>query len=196
MIDNVRLVNNQSTGRKRRDVADFSVVVDASGPTIEADLTNAVEQNGGAIVEVEYNVDNANGGSGTDNGGSSTDNGGSSTDNGGSSTDNGGSSTDNGGSGTENGGSSTDNGGSGTDNGGSGTDNGGSGTDNGGSGTDNGETITTTPAVTTKSQPVTDPDTGVEIIDPPTVQKTAQIQISDVTIDASDISDEVKTLIG
>ena len=168
MIDNVRLVNNQSTGRKRRDVADFSVVVDASGPTIEADLTNAVEQNGGAIVEVEYNVDNANGGSGTDNGGSSTDNGG----------------------------SSTDNGGSGTDNGGSGTDNGGSGTDNGGSGTDNGETITTTPAVTTKSQPVTDPDTGVEIIDPPTVQKTAQIQISDVTIDASDISDEVKTLIG
>ena len=182
MIDNVRLVNNQSTGRKRRDVADFSVVVDASGPTIEADLTNAVEQNGGAIVEVEYNVDNANGGSGTDNGGSST--------------DNGGSSTDNGGSGTENGGSSTDNGGSDTDNGGSGTDNGGSGTDNGGSGTDNGETITTTPAVTTKSQPVTDPDTGVEIINPPTVQKTAQIQISDVTIDASDISDEVKTLIG
>ena len=161
MIDNVRLVNNQSAGRKRRDVGDFSILVDASGPTIEADLTNAVEQNGGAIVEVEYNVDNANGGSGTDNGGSST-----------------------------------DNGGSGTDNGGSGTDNGGSGTDNGGSGTDNGETITTTPAVTTKSQPVTDPDTGVEIIDPPTVQKTAQIQISDVTIDASDISDEVKTLIG
>jgi len=178
VIDNVRLVNNQSAGRKRRDVGDFSILVDTSGPTIEADLTNAVEQNGGAIVEVDI----ANGSSGTDNGGSST--------------DNGGSSTDNGGSGTENGGSSTDNGGSGTDNGGSGTENGGSSTDNGGSGTDNGETITTTPAVTTKSQPVTDPDTGVEIINPPTVQKTAQIQISDVTIDASDISDEVKTLIG
>ena len=132
-------MNNQSTGRKRRDVGDFSIVVDASGPTVEADLTDAVEENGGAIVTVEY---------------------------------------------------------SSTDNGGSGGNNGGSGTDNGGSGTDNGETITTTPAVTTKSQPVTDPDTGVEIIDPPTVQKTAQIQISDVTIDASDISDEVKTLIG
>ena len=192
MIDNVRLVNNQSTGRKRRDVGDFSIVVDASGPTVEADLTNAVEENGGAIILVDI----ANGGSDTDNGGSSTDNGGSGTDNGGSSTDNGGSSTDNGGSSIDNGGSGTDNEGSSTDNGGSSTDNGGSGTDNGGSGTDNGETITTTPAVTTKSQPVTDPDTGVEIIDPPTVQKTAQIQISDVTIDASDISDEVKTLIG
>ena len=196
MIDNVRLVNNQSAGRKRRDVGDFSILVDTSGPSIEADVTNAVEQNGGAIVEVDIDSGTDNGGSSTDNGGSSTDNGGSSTDNGGSGTDNGGSGTENGGSSTDNGGSGTDNGGSGTDNGGSGTDNGGSGTDNGGSGSDNGETTTTTPAVTTESQPVTDPDTGLEIIDPPTVQKTAQIQISDVTIDASDISDEVKTLIG
>ena len=111
-INNVRLVNNQSAGRKRRDVNDFAIQIDItlagdSGPTIDVDLNNAIEQNGGAFIEVDLieTGDTSNTNGGTASGGSGNDNGGSGSDNGGASTDNGGSSTDNGNSGTDNAGS-------------------------------------------------------------------------------------------
>ena len=72
-INNVRLVNNQSTGRKRRETAeDFVLIVDTvteievpvstdgstdDGPTIVVDVSNpvsdAVQENGGTIIDTE-----------------------------------------------------------------------------------------------------------------------------------------------
>ena len=49
----------------------------SDGPTIEADFTNAVERNGGAVIVVDITP----GGSGTNNGASHTNNGGSRTHN-------------------------------------------------------------------------------------------------------------------
>ena len=44
--------------------------------------------------------------------------------------------------------------------------------------------------------PAVDPDTGVEIFNPETIEKVAEILIPNVVVAANDISDDVKAIIG
>ena len=190
-INNIRLVNNQSTGRKRREAnEDWTIVVDAStlielpaasdGATIEVDISggpvsDAVVENGGTVIDTtvedtpEETVDDtAQGNESTDEStaGNASNTGG----NGAAEEDSTGDSSNNDVPADQTSDNTADNTGDGDEN--------------------------VTDEESGAENPAVDPDTGVEIFNPETVQKVAEIRIPNVVIAANDISDDVKAIIG
>ena len=187
-INNIRLVNNQSAGRKRRETnEDWTIVVDAStlievpaasdGATIEVDISggpvsDAVVENGGTVIDTtvedmpdETVDDTAQGNESTDEStaGNASNTGG----NGAAEEDSTGDSSNNDVPADQT-------------------------SDNTGDGDEN----VTDEESGAEENPAVDPDTGVEIFNPETVQKVAEIRIPNVVFAANDISDDVKAIIG
>ena len=191
-INNIRLVNNQSAGRKRRETnEDWTIVVDAStlievpaasdGATIEVDISggpvsDAVVENGGTVIDTtvedtpeETSDDTAQGNESTDEStaGNTSNTGG----NGATEEDSAGDSSNNDVPADQTSGNTADNTGEGDEN-------------------------ITDEESGAEENPAVDPDTGVEIFNPETVQKVAEIRIPNVVFAANDISDDVKAIIG